>query len=194
MTRHNSDTGSGSDSDSDSDSDSNEEAKSILGQLREIVEALSDIEEKEGGHRSKSGTIDRGRTRISYEYDVTTGLDKWIRSHGTPSQRKPNNTVEPENPVQVEVREINREDRNGVFVVADVSGVVGDEIEVNLNSDEQILEISVDDTLIRRVDVNRPDMTVEEVNLTNQVLEARLYPGNQIEYSEKDEKKDKEEE
>lgn len=49
-----------------------------------------------------------------------------------------------------------------------------DDVDVALDTDEQALTLRVDDDVVERVVLDRPDVAITDMTLRNQVLEIRL--------------------
>lgn len=163
----------------DASDDQSSQPSGLLDQLRSLVEALADIEE-EGGHRHESGRIDRGNARIDYDYDVSIGLGRADRSSHDEepssdrfrSDQRSGQRGMTEDSIHVETREGTSGDE--LVVVADLPGVTDDDVDVALDTDEQALTLRVDDDVVERVVLDRPDVAISDMSLRNQVLEIRL--------------------
>lgn len=171
--RNNPDNPFGESPDSPSDHPS-----SLLEQLRSIIEVLAEIEEEEGGYRRESGHIDRGSTRVDYDYEVSIGLDPNAVSSRDQSASDPFQTertidreAEEKEPIHIEAREVTTDE---FLVIADLPGVADDDIDVTLDADEPTLELWADEELVGRVVLDQPDVTITDVTLNNQILEIRL--------------------
>lgn len=151
----------------------------LIDQLRVLLETLADIEE-EGGHRRGSGRIGRKSARIDYDYDVSIGLggaDGSAHDEGRSSERprsgqRPGQRAGTDDLIHVETRE--RTDGDELVVIADLPGVADDDVDVALDADEQALTLRVDGAVVERVAVDRPEMTITDMTLKNQILEIRL--------------------
>ena len=165
-------------SDKSPDSPSNHPS-GLLEQLRAIIEALAEIKEDEGGHRRESGRIDRGRTRIDYDYEVSIGLGSDDRTASPPNQpasdrSQPKQTrgqQGDEESIRIETRKVTNDER---VVIADLPGVTDDELDITLDTDEPALELRTNEELVGRVVLDQPDVTINDVTLNNQILEIRL--------------------
>jgi HSP20 family molecular chaperone IbpA len=165
-------------SDESPDSPSNH-PNGLLEQLRAIVEALAEIEEEEGGHRQESGRINRGSTRIDYDYEISLGLDPVDRTTSpldqpASDQSHPKQTHSQQGDkesVHIETRKVTNDER---VVIADLPGVTDDELDVTLDADEPALELRANEEIVGRVALDQPDVTISDVTLNNQILEIRL--------------------
>lgn len=165
-----------SDESSDSSSD---QFKGLLEQLRTIIKALAEIEEEEGGHRRESGRINRGSSRIDYDYNVSIGLgseestassrDQPVsdqsQTDGTRSQGGNEGTV------HIETRKVTNDE---LVVIADLPGDIDEELDINLDTDKPALELRTNEELVESVALDHPDLTINDVTLNNQILEIRL--------------------
>lgn len=151
----------------------------LFDQLRMLLETLADIEE-EDGHRHESGRIDRGNARVDYDYDVSIGLggadgsshDEGLSSERSRSEQRSGQRGTTDDSIHVETREGTNGDE--LVVIADLPGVTDDDVDVALDTDEQELTLQVDDDVVERVVLDRPDVEITEMTLRNQVLEIRL--------------------
>lgn len=174
-------TDGGSDEPPDGPSD---RSSGLLAQLRAIVETLAEIEANEGGLRRESGHIDRGRTRIDYDYEVSIGLGD--DTHTASSRDRPVSEGARTGPtgsqqgdgeaIHIATRAV---DDDESVVIADLPGVADAELEVVLDTDGPALELWADEELVGRVGLDRPDVTITDVTLNNQILEIRLSRANQ---------------
>lgn len=159
--------------------DPSDQSGGLLEQLRTIIGALAEIEEEESGHRRESGRINRGSARIDYDYNVSIGLGSEERTassrdqpvsdrsqaDGTRSQQGD------EGAVHIETRKSTNDE---LVVIADLPGDIDEELDINLDTDKPALELRTTEELIGRVELDHPDVTINDVTLNNQILEIRL--------------------
>ena len=152
---------------------------SLVDQLRTLLETLAEIEEEEAGHRHGSGKIDRGTTRIDYNYDVSVGLGQSEQSSHTESsspqshsEHQPSHPGATEDGVHIETREGTSDDE--LIVIADLPRVTDEDVDVDLDADESALILRIDENEIKRIPLDESDMTITDMTIKNQILELRV--------------------
>lgn len=166
------------DTSDDEHDNSSTQRKGLLGQLRTLFETLAEIEKEDEGHRSGSGQIDRGPTRVDYNYDVSIGLGRSTRLPDTEAaSRYPewrlNNQQATDDSVPVEVREGANEDE--LIIIADLPGVVdADDVETDVEPNEPALSLRVNENEWKRIPLDESNLTITDTTINNQVLEIRL--------------------
>jgi HSP20 family molecular chaperone IbpA len=161
----------------------------LLEQLRAIIDALAEIEEEEGGHRRDSKHIERGSTRIDYDYEVSVGLGSDERAPQSGEQPEsdrsraeggPNQPGEEEG-VHIETRAVSQDE---LLVIADLPDLADEELDIELDADEPALAVWAGEERVGRVALERSNVTISDVTLNNQILEIRLTRANQSTESE----------
>jgi HSP20 family molecular chaperone IbpA len=150
----------------------------LLDQLRSLLKALAEIDSEEAGHRRRSGQIDRGSRRIEYEYTVSIGLGRSDHSRNTgsspsraDSEHRSSSRRRVEDSVAIETRDGASDDE--IVLVADLPGVADDDdVDVGINTDEQVLVLRVNGTEVERVPLAHSEMEITEMTINNQVLEV----------------------
>lgn len=163
----------------DTSDDQSTQPRGLLDQLRTLIETLSEIEEKEGGHRHESSRIDSGTTRIDYDYDVSIGLGRGGESSHeeqssdrSRSEQRFSQQGTAEDSVHIETRE--GTSGSELVVVADLPGVTDDDVDIELDTDESALTLRVDDDIVERIGLDQSDLTITEMTTKNQILVIRL--------------------
>jgi HSP20 family molecular chaperone IbpA len=152
----------------------------LLDQLRTLLETLAEIEEEEAGHRRGSGQIDRGTSRIDYNYDVSIGLGQRDQSsdtrsspHRSHSERRSRHQRATEDSAPIETREGTSDDE--LIVIADLPGVADeDDVDVDLDTDEPALILRISENEVKRIPLDQSEMTITDITINNQVLEIRV--------------------
>jgi HSP20 family molecular chaperone IbpA len=152
----------------------------LLDQLRTLLETLAEIDEEEAGRRRGSGQIDRGTSRIDYNYDVSIGLGRSDQAPGTSSsphrshsEQRSRHQRATEDSVPIETREGTSDDE--LIVIADLPGVADDDdVDVDLDTDEPVLILRINENEVKRIPLDQSDMTITDMTINNQVLEIRV--------------------
>jgi HSP20 family molecular chaperone IbpA len=153
---------------------------SLLDQLRTLLETLAQIEEGEAGHRRGSGQIDRGTSRVDYNYGVSIGLGQRDQSsdtrsspHQPQSERRSRRQRATEDSVPTETRKGTSDDE--LIVIADLPSVADeDDVDVDLDTDEPALILRINENEVKRIPLDQSEMTITDMTINNQVLEIRV--------------------
>lgn len=147
----------------------------FLGSIGDIIEALSEIEDKNGS-RSETGRINRDSFTIDYDYDVNVGVggDRNRRGSTDDSRSEPERIIDvdkQENTAEnvVDIREYEDE----VMVSADLPGVDEDKLDVTIDEADSMLTITAGEEIVERVPIGS-QFSVSDVSFSNQVLQIRL--------------------
>lgn len=149
---------------------------SLVDQLRTLLETLAEIETEEAGNRRGSGQIDRGTSRVDYNYNVSIGLgqsdqsrDTGLSPHQLHSKRQSPQQRATEDSVPIEIRE--GPSGNELIVIADLLGVTDDDnVDVDLDTDESALILRINENEVERITIDQSELTITDVTINNQVL------------------------
>jgi HSP20 family molecular chaperone IbpA len=155
------------------------QSMSLIDQLRTLLETLAEIEEEEAGHRQGSGQIDRGTTRIDYNYDVSVGLGRDDRvPHSESSSPQSHSESQPSFPgatedgIHIETREGRSDDE--LIVIADLPRVTDEDVAVDLDTNESALILRINENEVKRIPLDQSDMKITDMTIKNQILELRV--------------------
>lgn len=158
----------------DTSEGSTERPTGLLGQLWAVIDAFSEIETNEGGHRRESGHIERGNTSIEYNYEVSIGLGPTTEPD-PPRPRSPTESIrdpEDDSPaLHVETRDIGETER---VVIADLPETTEEELDVRFDAEQDVFELWIGEECVESVTFGIRDITIADVTFNNQILKVRL--------------------
>nr|pir gas vesicle protein gvpH [imported] - Halobacterium salinarum [Halobacterium salinarum]CAA45989.1 c-gvpH [Halobacterium salinarum]CAA64347.1 gvpH [Halobacterium salinarum] len=151
--------------------DPSDRPSGLLDQLSRLIETLAELDDDNGEQHGHS-TIDRGRTRIDYDYAVSIGLGSDARSPSTPA----GNADDAGDAETAHIETRASDDSDDLVVVADLPGVTDETAVDAAVEDTGALTISVGDDVVERLTLGDPGMTITSLTVTNQILELRVTP------------------
>lgn len=146
----------------------------LLGQLWAIIDAFSQIETNEGGHRCESGHIERENTSVEYSYEVSIGLDPTAQSNPLRPQPPTESIRDPEGDspaIHIETRDIDETKR---VVIADLPETTEREIDVRFDAEQDALELWIGEKHVKSISFGIRDIAITNIAFNNQVLEVQL--------------------
>ena len=146
----------------------------LLGILLAAIDAFSEIETNEGGHRRGSGHLEGENTSIEYDYEVSIGLDPAARSNPPNPQRSVESIPGPEDdsqPFHVETRDIGEAKR---VIIADLPETSEDELDIRFDEEKDVLELWAGGRRVKGVPLGIQDVTVTDITFNNQILEVQI--------------------
>jgi len=166
--------------DTDTERGSGDDAQDSRGTLRDclvsFLETVADADTHGTQHRE--GTIDRGRSTVSYEYAVTVGLLS-PEEHGAEETDRPTggdtDVVDVSTGANTEQRIETRHHGEGAYtLVADLPDAATATIEAVVDETGSELQLVMDGAVVEHIAVNPDDTTITDAAVTNGILTVRL--------------------
>lgn len=168
--------------DTDSERGSGDDSRNSQGTLRDhLLSFLGTVADADAhGTQHREGSIDRGRSMLSYEYAVTVGLSA-PEEHGAEGEVTDRTTGTDADVVDVstgrstERRIETRHHGDGVYtLVAALPDSAATAVEAVVNETGSELQLLMDGTVVERISVDPQDTTITDAAVTNGILTVRL--------------------